>query len=79
MVGIVAVWVYARIRSTYRPGLKAAILAGLATWVVFWTIPTMALMPLKLFPNQLLFATIGVGLVDAVLAALLGAWLYKEA
>ncbi|HLB87100.1 MAG TPA: hypothetical protein VJK29_05550 [Terriglobales bacterium] len=79
LVGIVAAWVYARIRSTYRAGLKAAILAGLATWVVFWIIPIMALMPLKLFPNQLLFAVIGVGLADAVLTALLGAWLYMEA
>ncbi len=79
IVGTVAVWIYARLRSTYGSGLKAAVLAGLGTWLVFWTIPTMALMPLKLFPNQLLFATIGVGLVDAVLAALLGAWLYKEA
>jgi len=39
----------------------------------------MALVPLKLFPDHLLFATIGVGLVDAVSAALPGAWLYKEA
>ena len=37
----------------------------------------LALVPLELFPNQLLFLVIAGGVVNANLAALLGAWVYK--
>jgi len=43
-------------------------------WAVFWVIPILALVPLELFPNQLLFLVIAGGVVNANLAALLGAW-----
>ena len=79
LVGVVAVWLYAFIRTRYGAGPKTAVRAGLAAWVVFWVIPTMALMPLELFPNRLLLTVIGVGVMDAIVATLLGAWLYKQA
>ena len=41
-------------------------------------IPLMAIVPMDLFPNSLLAMAIGLGLVDANLAVLLGAWLYQE-
>jgi hypothetical protein len=78
MVGIVMVWLYARLRPRYGGGPKTALRSGLAVWAVFWVIPMMAIMPLDLFPNYLLFIVIALGLVDANLAALLGAWLYRE-
>src|ERR1051326_5777526 len=77
LVGFFIVWLYTRLRSRYGPGPRTALRAGLAMWVVFWVVPTMALVPLELFPNQLLFLIIAGGLVNANLAALLGAWLYK--
>ncbi len=78
LVGIAGVWLYVAIRPRYGAGPKTATLAGLGVWLVFWVIPTMALMPLALFPNRLLVTVIGVWLMDAVLAILFGAWLYKE-
>jgi hypothetical protein len=51
----------------------------LATWAVFWVIPMMSIMPMNLFPDRLLATVIALGFVDVNLAALLGAWLYKEA
>ena len=77
LVGFFIVWLYTRLRSRYGPGPRTALRAGLAMWVVFWVIPTMALVPLELFPNQLLFLIIAGGLINAHLAALLGAWVYK--
>ena len=38
----------------------------------------MAFVPMDLFPNRLLAAAIAQGVVDVGLAALLGAWLYRE-
>ncbi len=77
LVGFFTVWLYARLRPRYGPGPRTAVRAGLAMWAVFWVIPTMALVPLELFPNQLLFLIIAGGLINANLAALLGAWVYK--
>ncbi len=57
--------------------LFRALRSGLAAWAVFWVIPMLALMPLDLFPNGLLAIVIALGFVDAALAVLLGAWLYK--
>jgi hypothetical protein len=50
----------------------------MAIWVVFWVIPLMAIMPMELFPARLLAMAVGLGLVDANLAVLLGAWLYRD-
>ena len=79
LVGILIVWLYARLRPHYGAGPKTALRAGLSIWVIFWVIPMMAMMPLNLFPNSLLVLVIALGLLDANLGALLGAWLYREA
>ena len=72
------VWYYARLRPRYGSGAVTALRSGLATWVVFWAIPLMALVPMDLFPAGLLAAAIALGVVDVGLAVLLGAWLYQE-
>jgi hypothetical protein len=38
----------------------------------------MALQPMDIFPNVLLFTTIAVGLLDSIPAVLLGAWIYRS-
>jgi hypothetical protein len=78
LVGILLVWLYARLRPAYGSGPKTALRSGMAIWVVFWVIPLMAIMPMELFPTRLLAMAIGLGLVDANLAVLLGAWLYRD-
>ena len=76
-VGLLAIWVYTRMSPSYGPGSRTAVRAALAVWVVFWAIPEMALQPLKLFPDSLLFTVIAVGLLDNIPAVLLGAWIYR--
>jgi len=56
-----------------------ALKSGLTIWTVFWVIPMMNIMAINLFPSSLLIAVIALGFVDVNLAALLGAWFYKEA
>src|ERR1017187_1832152 len=77
LVGILLVWLYARLRPRYGDGPKTALRSGLTVWAVFWVIPLMAIVPTDLFPNSLLAMAMGLGLVDANLAVLLGAWLYR--
>ena len=77
-LGILVVWGYRWLRGIYGAGLRSAVRTALAAWIIFWVIPTAALMPLALFPNRLLAWTILVGLLDGTLATLLGAWLYDR-
>jgi hypothetical protein len=77
-IGILLVWLYARIRPAYGSGPKTALRSGLAIWVVFWAIPLMAIVPMNLFPMGLLAAAIALGVVDVSLAVLFGAWLFEE-
>jgi len=78
LVGIIAIWVYARLGPSYGPGPKTAVRAALAVWLVFWVVPEAALQPLNLFPNALLLTVVAVGLLDSIPAVLLGAWIYRE-
>ena len=78
LVGIIGIWIYAKFLPNYGPGYKTVLRSALTIWVVFWAIPMMALQPLDIFPNFLLFATIAVGLLDSILAVLLGAWIYRQ-
>jgi hypothetical protein len=77
LVGFFIVWLYARLRPRYGPGPRTALRAGMVMWTVFWVIPILALVPLELFPNQLLFLVIAGGVINANLAALLGASVYR--
>ncbi len=75
--GIWAIWLYAAIRPRYGPGAKTAAVAGFAWWVVitladatwgsFGLVPIKALLPLS-----------AVSLPEMIVAALVGAWLYRE-
>jgi len=78
LVGIFGVWGYALLRRRYGPGVKTALRAGLALWIVFWIIPIMGLQPLDLFPNNLLFSVIAIGLLDSMFGTVVGAAMYKE-
>jgi len=77
LVGIIGIWIYAKFRPNYGPGPLTALRSAVSIWAVFWAIPMMALQPMHLFPNLLIFTTIVVGLLDSVPAVLLGAWIYR--
>ena len=75
--GIWVMWLYAAIRPRYGSGPKTAAVAGFSWWVVitladatwgsFGLVPVKALLPLS-----------AVTLPEMIVAALVGAWLYKE-
>ena len=79
VLGIFMVWLYAAIRPRYGSGPKTALLAGLATWFSAVLLNAVGQAPLGLFPVQLFVLTSTTALIYVPLAALAGAWLYKEA
>lgn len=78
-LGILAMLGYRWATRFYGAGMRTAVRTALVVWLVFWVIPTMALQPMRLFPDRLLVWTILVGMADAAAGTILGAWLYDRA
>ena len=79
LAGIWIVWLYAAIRPRYGPGPKTAAVAGLAGWLAVAVIEV-ELSSLHLLPISLggLAVPLGVSLPVMIVAAMVGAWQYKE-
>jgi hypothetical protein len=78
--GIIAVWVYAAIRPRFGAGLKTAIFAGLAVWILGAVLPNLNFMWVAgLFSRHLTVYTTAGALVEIVVGTVAGAALYKEA
>lgn len=79
ILGIVIVLVYAMIRPRLGPGVKTAVMAGLVAWffVCFYCGVIYGL--LLDIPTNLIVIGMIWCLVEYILAAIAGAWAYKEA
>lgn len=79
IAGIALIWVYAAIRPRFGAGIKTAVCAGVAVWIIGTLIPNAGFMAASgLFSHHLaLYTTLG-GLVEVVAGAIAGAALYKE-
>jgi hypothetical protein len=78
VVGIFAVWLYAAIRPRYGAGPKTAACAGLAVWGLGYLLASVGPIVLELFPARIMMIGLAVGLVEILVATILGAWLYRE-
>jgi hypothetical protein len=77
--GIALIWIYAAIRPRLGAGVKTAIYAGIAVWIVGTLIPNVGFMCVSgLFSKHLALFTTAGGLVEVVAGAIAGAALYKE-
>ena len=81
--GLVSIWIYAAIRPRFGAGVKTAVRAGLAVWVLSALLPNIGIMlvtfPVYVFGRRLtLYTTLG-ALVEIVIGTIAGAALYKEA
>lgn len=77
-LGIVVTWLYAAIRPRFGPGPKTAVCAGVATWLLCAVYPTAFFLVLGMMPAGSLVTGMVWELVEIPLAAVVGAWLYRE-
>jgi hypothetical protein len=77
-LGIITVWVYAAIRPRFGAGPMTAVCAGLTVWVLASAYATGGVMPMHLFPRRLLAYAMAFEFFLMPIAAVIGAWLYKE-
>lgn len=78
MLGFVLVFFYAAVRTRFGPGPKTAACVAIALWCGGHLLSLIAYQMFGLFPVKILVLWAVVGLVEMILAASLGAWLYKE-
>ena len=79
VLGIVIVLGYAAIRPRFGPGPKTAIIAGLFAWFGVVVYGNVIGFGLGFFPINVVLIVLGWEIVEYLLAALIGAALYKEA
>jgi drug/metabolite transporter (DMT)-like permease len=79
LMGILLIWLYAAIRPRYGAGPGTAALAGVAVGLLGGVFPDIGWgLTLRLIPAGVWVADAAFTLVAAVIATVLGAWVYKE-
>jgi hypothetical protein len=78
ILGFVIVFGYAAIRSRFGPGPKTAIIAALFAWFGVYVYPNIIGSAFGFVPTSILPILLVWGLIEYSIAALIGAWLYKE-
>jgi hypothetical protein len=78
VVGILAVLLYAMMRTRLGPGPKTALLTALVLWFCIYAYSGTANMLLINVPPRLILMILGWGIIEYPLAILAGAALYKE-
>ena len=79
VIGVLSIWLYAAIRPRYGSGPKTAVRAGAAVWALTTATFSIAMGSLGLFPARLMIFGAIWGLVEAIVAVVVGAMLYREA
>ena len=78
VLGIVMILGYAAIRPRFGPGPKTAIIAGLFAWFGVYFFNNVLGAAFGFVPTDILPLLLGWGLVEYLVGALVGAWLYQE-
>jgi len=78
ITGITMMWFYASIRPRYGAGPKTAVIAGVGVWLMAYALGGAFPVIVHMFPRRLSAITMLLALVEAVIAALVGAMIYQE-
>ena len=76
--GIAAIWLYASVRPRFGAGPKTAVIAGVGFWFIGYLLPMVGWSSIGLYSTSMLITWTLLGLVEMIVATLLGAWIYKE-
>lgn len=78
IVGLTMIFFYAAIRPRFGPGPRTAVIVAVAYWIGGYAVSLLGYHMLGLFPAGMLVMWGVLGLVEMIVAALAGAWLYQE-
>lgn len=78
IVGLTIVFFYAAARSRFGPGPKTAVIVAIALWMGGYFVSLLGYEMMGIFPRNLLVIWGTVGLIEMIVAAILGGWIYRE-
>ena len=78
LLGIVTIWLYAAIRPRYGAGPGSAIMAGLIVFFLAYLYPNAGITVMGFMTASMMLIIDVWGLVEILVAAVAGAWLYRE-
>jgi hypothetical protein len=78
IVGFIAIWLYAAIRPRFGPGPKTALISAAVVWLLGWPLQMVAPVVMHVVPKSLALNSSLLGLPEAVIAILAGAYFYRE-
>jgi hypothetical protein len=78
LVGITATWLYAAVRPRFGPGVKTAVIAGLAYWIFAYLLPTVGWESFTKLSGGLLAKDAVANFVVIIVATLIGGKWYQE-
>ncbi|MCJ7629149.1 MAG: hypothetical protein ABIF09_02045 [Gemmatimonadota bacterium] len=76
--GLVLIFFYAAARPRFGPGPKTAILVAVALWFGGYLLSLIGYHMAGIYPASLLVMWGAVALVELIIAALVGGWVYRE-
>jgi hypothetical protein len=77
-LGLFLIWLYAAIRPRLGAGPQTAACAGLIVWGLAWLWPSIGMGVMGMYSWGLITIGLVWGVVELVLAAIAGAYLYRE-
>ena len=79
LLGLLAVWIYAALRSRFGPGPRTALCAGLVVWAASYLYTAVYIHAgVVILPPRMVWLPAAWGFFEVQLATLVGAWLYRE-
>jgi len=79
IVGLTIVFFYAVGRSRFGPGPKTAVIIAVVLWIGGYLVSLIGYHMVGLYSGHLLIHWGLIGLVEMIIAALVGGWIYREA
>ena len=77
-LGLFLVWLYAAIRPRLGPGPQTAACAGLIVWGLAWLWPSIGMGVMGMYSWSLIVIALVWGVAELLLAAVAGAYFYRE-
>ena len=78
IVGVFLTFLYALARARFGPGPKTAVIVAAAAWFGCQLVSLIGYYMVGLYPGSMLAMWGGIGLVEWILATVLGGWIYRE-
>lgn len=78
LVGLTLIFFYAAARPRFGAGPNTAVIVAVALWLGSYVVSLLGYVMLGLFPTSMVVIWALLGLVEIVIAALAGAWIYRE-